>query len=611
MEKWKKADFINTLLDGEQIIGRYYDNGEYHTIYGIAHIFGVGEGTSYIETFSNKTEMEKYVKNEISKIDLGVIDIKGGEKDFVKTTITPSTGKGNVTITPELTIGTFGEPGTVATNGVATIQNVTDVLGRLKVDNTITDKHYINSLTQANGKIEYGIASLPVHTLVEKGENKGIVTNITLSEGTIKPTYRDATVNSISLATTDVTLDGSNLTLTGYSNNQENTAVVASDSINEAISKLEKQIADATSKAGVTSFTGSIASDSANYLTIDPTSATKQTGDAKLTIGATIGTYTDKNNVGAGLVDTTLLSSAIKQIDGSNVQITGYSKATAPVGAISGTDSINVALGKLEGKIDSIKIVKNETPETETSLVEYQLEVNGTKLADTIVIPKDRTLAEVQVTPHTATGYDGGVFTYDVEDKKESLSFAYIMADGSYSVASIPISSFATEALYGDGIKVVNSVVQADLTDKGGLTFDQTEGAGKGTIKVQTLGENPIKVDNSGNVIYEIEKTDDDTSKNYVTAVTQAVDGKITVTKGTLPTPAVSSVEGGDGISVTKAGTDHTVNVAIADNSLAFQNTAAPDQPVVNKLKVQLADESLTTDAGTGVSVGIVDCGTY
>lgn len=139
-----------------------------------------------------------------------------------------------------------------------------------------------------------------------------------------------------------LTLDGSDIKLSGYSKAGSASAVASTDSVNQAIGKLEKSIE--VKDVGVTSFnsrSGAVSPADGDYTgnMIPLTGYTK--ASSKSAIAAT-----DKVNAALGKLEYKL-----DNIKGSEVTLTGYTKASS-ASAIATTDTANEALGKLEKKVD-------------------------------------------------------------------------------------------------------------------------------------------------------------------------------------------------------------------------------------------------------------------
>ena len=141
-----------------------------------------------------------------------------------------------------------------------------------------------------------------------------------------------------------ITLDGSDIKLDGYSKPSSAPAVSPTDTVNQAIGKLEKKIDDETASSRVTSFnsrSGAVSPADGDYTgnMIPLTGYTK--ASSKSAIAAT-----DKVNAALGKLEYKL-----DNIKGSEVTLTGYTKASS-ASAIAATDKADEAIGKLEYKVD-------------------------------------------------------------------------------------------------------------------------------------------------------------------------------------------------------------------------------------------------------------------
>ena len=138
------------------------------------------------------------------------------------------------------------------------------------------------------------------------------------------------TVNSKALSS-DVTLAGSDIAVTGYSKPSSTSAIAATDTVNAAIGKLEKAL-DGKQASG-------------SYV---PTTRTVNSKALSSDISLTA------SDVGAVPTSRTVNSKALSSnvtLAGSDIAVTGYSKAET-ASAIAATDTVNAALGKLEKALD-------------------------------------------------------------------------------------------------------------------------------------------------------------------------------------------------------------------------------------------------------------------
>lgn len=197
------------------------------------------------------------------------------------------------------------------------------------------------------------------------------------------------TVNGVAISTNPV-LNGSNISLTGYSG----TIAEASDTLNAGIAKLASAIQDATSKAGVVSLNGktgvvTVTSTAAGQIEVNGT----EEGASVVSINGW-DTKADKATVEAYTVNGVAISSN-PVLDGSKIALTGYSigEAALPIGA---TDTVNTAIGKLEKSLtdnesavdDSINKIKTAVGLSEA--LAYEAPADSNYLGDATSV-KDAT----------------------------------------------------------------------------------------------------------------------------------------------------------------------------------------------------------------------------
>ena len=168
------------------------------------------------------------------------------------------------------------------------------------------------------------------------------------SASAVKDAVDAYTVNGKSISS-NPTLIASDIALTGYVKPEEAGAVAAGDNIMQAIGKLEASITEAAG-GGVLSVNGQTGA-----VTIAPGTAD---GSIVVTGGSDIvvtgwDKKADKSVVDAYTVNGVAISSN-PVLDGTKITLTGYSTGDAalPIGA---TDTINIAIGKLEKTINDNK----------------------------------------------------------------------------------------------------------------------------------------------------------------------------------------------------------------------------------------------------------------
>ncbi len=182
-------------------------------------------------------------------------------------------------------------------------------------------------------------------------------------------TFNDRKINGHKL-NQDVTLDGSDIGLTGYAIADAYTPVDADDSVNSAIGKLEKGL---TGKQDTISDLATIRSkankgkDAYDIVVANQDTWDAKVGSVSLTTGTTNGTVALSINGGAatevsvaGLgtaayqADTYFAKASHNHVASEIDKMTGYTKATSTTyAAISANDTLNQAIGKLEYALDT------------------------------------------------------------------------------------------------------------------------------------------------------------------------------------------------------------------------------------------------------------------
>lgn len=138
-----------------------------------------------------------------------------------------------------------------AATTVSEVDNQIDVkLAELTVADK--DSGFVRSVTQTNGLIE--VTKLPILETDIPNLSISKINNLQSELNNKVPTTRK--VNGLSL-NQDITLKGSDIALTGYKKGTESSSIVATDTINKAISKLENKI-DVAASTGVQSIGGAV-----------------------------------------------------------------------------------------------------------------------------------------------------------------------------------------------------------------------------------------------------------------------------------------------------------------------------------------------------------------
>ena len=152
---------------------------------------------------------------------------------------------------------------------------------------------------------------------------------------------------------------GSEITLTGYSIASSASSIAATDTLNEALGKLQKSIDGKQAS-------GSYAASSHTHDDYVPTSRTINSKALSSNISLTA------SDVGA--------ANATHSHVGSDITLTGYSKA-ASVSAVAATDTVNAAIGKIEKAIDGKQATGNYvTTDTDQNITGVKTFVGSKKI---------------------------------------------------------------------------------------------------------------------------------------------------------------------------------------------------------------------------------------
>ena len=246
------------------------------------------------------------------------------------------------------------------------------ILGIVHVSGSTTGLTIFNNSKEIENVLE-GLDYTGITT-----SDAAVVTNVTEANGMISATSENV----------------GNLKLTKYSKGSDSGNVAATDSINEAVAKLENQI-DAEEAARIAKFQASSAASVANEnrVVTDVTqsdgkitaTAANITGikldgyaegsDADIAATDTLGQALGKLQAQINAMDLTVVSGdgevivSVSEDDGKvaatksaikDVKLTGYVKNTSATGDIAATDDIEDALSKLENKAAAITIANDD-----------------------------------------------------------------------------------------------------------------------------------------------------------------------------------------------------------------------------------------------------------
>lgn len=397
----------------------------------------------------------------------------------------------------------------------------------------------------------------------------GIVGTTTTLDGTvdaiityIKGLDKDARANATTDGKVVVTVaqaDGkvsetdANLTdvvMAGYSKTSNTGAIAATDTLEEAFSKVENALAAGSVHSNDQSIT--VSSDATN-------------GGKNIEVnvdGTTIVKDSSSHAIKSNLTVTQLTSTEITALNDANVK-EAYK-------LIYATDSNRTAIG------DVVKVYKDSA----LQLV-YLGTANDTINATTGVITEDTTITD-----------------------KQSLNFKYLLADGTYSLTKIDVSKFLTQSEFGDGLSVSNAGVVSVKTGNG-LEINSTSKAVD--VKIDSTSEKVITAYGSTNTQSDVLSVGADGVKvsNIQTAIDAKV-GTLDVTDTAVEGQYVSAVNETDGkVSMTRANVADAVLTGYSKGTApASLDVAATDdvKTAIAKLEHQVdAAESAASNAVSGL----------
>lgn len=342
----------------------------------------------------------------------------------------------------------------------------------------------------------------------------------------------DVTQDNGKITTTSANLTG--VKLDGYTvGGDDSGKVAATDTLGDALGKLQGQI-DGMDKA-----------------------ASSADGEVVITVVEDDGKVTEEK-------------SKLK-----DVLLTGYAKTT-DTGDIAATDSVNVALSKLENKVGANKITNadhsivvteptgtatttdvkvniksgenviklgNDGIYTDLDLVKittglpttikerYQLLTSDdTQIGTDIDIYKDSAYKEIYLgTSADTIDTTTGEITKQ-EGDKQSLNYAYVKADGTYDLVKVDVSKFLSENEFASGVTATDHIVHG--------VVDSTSEKDSNNVDFLTVGTDGFKVDGIKNEIdakiaaLDASVTGGTTAgtatADHIKVVVDEVDGKLT-----------------------------------------------------------------------------------
>ena len=392
---------------------------------------------------------KKYADAKISELDVAAIT--AGEGQFIKS-VSQADGKVSATTADMPSVGEIGvqgqaivavkqDKGTISASAGTINAEYVNVTG-----NTFTSTTVQGALEEVDNEYKAAIEALD-YTGVMTGDGV-VITNVTENNGVV------------SAASANV----GGLKLTDYTKGSDSGSVVATDSINQAFSKLEKQI-DAEKDARAAAISGLDYSDSAVAKKF-VTSVSEQDGVISVSRGEV--TSTDKTVVlkdgNDGGIDLAVHIDSVTLKKDENGVISVTSSALVQY---EGDDN-TVQIGAVQdGKriVSSPLTIEKVTTGLDADVREaYRLVGHsGNTIGELVKIYKDSSLLSVALL-HADTTADPQVLpTYNKEtntwtdiptptEANQALCFAYENVSGATVIAAVPVGAFINEHEFASGI---------------------------------------------------------------------------------------------------------------------------------------------------------------
>ena len=484
---------LTAEMDGSVILARYTDSE--------ANAIKTLMGLVYFKDASNKSIT-------IFDIDDASTDVK----EYIESLLGDGVDTGN-TVTEQLEALSGSTADTSADTSVEGAKRYADELidGLDYTGVTTGTGVYVTNVTEANGIVSATTATLPDASTVS-GDSK-VVIDVTQDKGAITATAANLT---------GVKLDG-------YAEAAATGDVASTDTLGEALGKLQKTIHEMDK-------------------------------DADAVAGQVVTTVSEAD----GVVSET-------KANVKDLQLGGYVKDTGATGDIASTDTINAALSKLENKSNAITIanadgsinvttaatgtdinvniksgehvlakdggngiytdldfVKITSGLPETIKERYQLlATDDSQIGVNIDVPKDSHIVSIN---YITTG-----------EHAQNLEYVYVDVSGNTQTTYVDMSELVLETEFASGVTVTDHIAHGVVdptSEKVALTYD-AQGASATTGSVLTVDANGFKVSNvqtaiDAKVAAEIGKLDATggtqtiaTDKHVAVEVIEA-DGKIT-----------------------------------------------------------------------------------
>lgn len=345
---------LQSALDGKAAANHNHDSAYKPASYVPAWSEVTGKPSTF--TPASHTHNEYVNQNAFSNVKVGTTTVAA---DSATDTLEFVAGS-NIVLTPDAT----NDKITIAVNGEtvsASEKSTWNAKETTSGAQAKADKALADAKAYANKKVADLVGSAPeaLDTLQELADavqgNQAGVTDLLQKVGTkAEKSYVDSELAK--KANSSHTHTGAQVNLTGYAKPSSTGALAASDTLNAALGKLEKAL-DGKQASG--SYAAANHNHDSAYLGKTATAAAA----TKLATARTInGVAFD----GTGNITITANPNAHNQASNTINAMTGYAKANA-VAAISATDSLNTAIGKLEKALDGKQAAGSYAPASHTS----------------------------------------------------------------------------------------------------------------------------------------------------------------------------------------------------------------------------------------------------
>ena len=519
------------------------------------------DGTAILARYGSGTEVKTLVGwvyySDSSNKSLTIFDIEGasGDVETLRQEINAKLGNGvssgaGETVTDQLAAlsgGTF-TPGTSSSAD-------TSVEGAKAYAKDYTDEQI--------GELEY--------TGVTTGDGKVIV-NVTETDGKVS----------------GVTAEVGGLKLTDYSKGSDSGAVAATDSINDAFSKVEKQIDAVNDTIDALDYTDT-ASAKTFVTKVDEVNGVIET--TKGTITSSAGTIVLSDNTDGGVnfdvhIDgvTILKNSETGELSVANsalIQYVGDDDTVQVSEAVAGVKTISSPL----------TIQKVTTGLSEEVKEEYHLVgASGTTIGDPVKIYKDSHI--VSITYITDTG----------DTHYQNLEYVYLDASGATKTEYVDISMLVLEAEFASGLTIENHVARG--------VVDPTSELDSNNDAFLTVGADGFKIDGIkdeidkklGDIVSNLDATvTGSTSGSHITISIEELDGKLVQSGLTIQEDNIADADDLAELSGKAVTEIASSNASISANSAATADGTVGYDLVTDASKIKMSGFT-STDVLSGIT---------